>query len=209
MTANNPVDTPTQVSPPPVPELAGGWGMRVLDPNSVDADLVVGWMSLPHVERYWDQAWSKDRWLAEWASQLAGDHSRPVLVSLGGTDTSADVMYLEIYRPAVDRIAEYCLTFPADIGLHVAIGDPARTGRGLVRRFLPVLTGALFSADPACGRVLLEPDVRNTAAIKAFRAGGFEETDRLRLPEKTAALMVRTRAGDGVVSGFAGDDTAG
>ncbi|KAA2261992.1 acetyltransferase [Solihabitans fulvus] len=177
------------VSAPPVPVLGDGWALRVVDPDSPDLDLVQRWMQAPHVAAYWLQAWPRQRWHEELSRQLGGTHSRPCLVSRDGIP----VLYLEIYRPVLDQLGACYPARPQDVGLHLAIGELGRTGRGLVSSLLPVLTAALFEADPLCGRVLLEPDVRNTAAVRAFGSGGFRLAGEIDLPDKTAALFVCPR----------------
>jgi lysine N-acyltransferase len=174
---------------PPLPVLRDGWHVRVADPDSPDLDLVHRWMQAPHVAAFWHQAWPRERWDAELRRQLRGKHSLPCLVSLTGTT----VVYLEVYRAVRDVVGGVYPVRPHDLGLHVAVGDLALTDKGLVRSLLPVLTDALFEADPECTRVLLEPDVRNRRAISAFTAGGFTPVGEVLLPDKVALLMVRSR----------------
>lgn len=177
------------VPPPPLPTLTDGWSVRPADPDGFDLDLVHGWMRSPHVAAFWNQAWSRKRWEAELRGQLAGAHSLPCLVSRDDDP----VLYLEIYRVARDRVARCYPAAPHDLGLHVAIGEAAMTGRGLVRSLLPILVSALFETDPKCARVVLEPDVRNKRAIASFQAGGFSISGEITLPDKTALLMVCER----------------
>jgi RimJ/RimL family protein N-acetyltransferase len=176
------------VPPPPLPEV-DGWLVRRADPDGADPDLLCRWMRSPHVAEYWRQAWPRARWERELRDQLGGAHSLPCVVERD----DGPVLYLEVYRAARDRVASCYPAAPHDLGLHVAIGDPARTGRGLVRALLPPLTDALFAADPECTRVILEPDVRNERAIRSFTAGGFTPAGEISLPDKTALLMVRAR----------------
>jgi len=55
-------------------------------------------MNEPHVAQFWDQAWTAERWAGAIAGQLAGDHSRPHLVSHEGVPLA----YVEIYRTPSD-----------------------------------------------------------------------------------------------------------
>jgi RimJ/RimL family protein N-acetyltransferase len=185
MTARTAVDVP----PPPVVRLPAPWSLHAVDPAGPDLALVHGWMRAPHVAAFWRQPWPLDRWRAELTGQLAGDHSRPCLVSEDGSP----VLYLEVYRVARDRVAACYPAGAHDLGLHVAVGELAHTGRGLVRRLLPVLATALFQADPRCRRLVLEPDVANRPAIRAFQAGGFTRVGEITLPDKTAELLVLDR----------------
>ena len=177
------------VPAPPLPALGGGWSARAVDPDSFDLQLVHGWMQSPHVAAFWQQAWSRELWEEELRTQLRGVHSLPCLVGRDGTP----MLYLEIYRAARDQVARCYRALPHDLGLHVAVGDLALTDRGLVRSVLPVLTEALFAADPECTRVLLEPDVRTKRAIASFHAGGFEPIGEILLPGKVALLMIHSR----------------
>jgi RimJ/RimL family protein N-acetyltransferase len=174
---------------PPLPVLGAGWHARKVDPDTFDLELVHGWMQSPHVAAFWQQAWPRELWEKELRAQLAGVHSLPCLV--GREDLP--LIYLEIYRAARDQVARCYPARPHDLGVHVAVGDLGMTDRGLVRSLLPVLTAALFEADPKCDRVLLEPDVRNKRAIASFQAGGFEVVDEILLPGKVSLLMVCER----------------
>ncbi|MGH3937318.1 MAG: GNAT family N-acetyltransferase [Pseudonocardiaceae bacterium] len=174
----------------PAPAVDAPWQVRPAEPHGADLDRVVRWMAQPHIEDFWQQAWSADRWAKEITTQRAGEHSLPCLVFQGGTA----VAYLEIYRARQDRISALYPTEEHDLGVHVAIGEAGNTGRGLGRSLLRAIGEGLFAADPACRRVVAEPDVRNVASLRAFAAAGFRRCGELTLPEKTAALLVRPRA---------------
>ncbi|MEU4193871.1 GNAT family N-acetyltransferase [Kribbella sp. NPDC026611] len=155
--------------------------------GTADAARIAQWMSQPHIQRWWQQDWSVARWAQEIEQQAAGEHSVPCVVAVEAEDFG----YVELYRVRLDRLAEHYAYDDHDWGVHVAIGDLTRVGRGLGRRLLRALADALLAADSACQRVVAEPDVTNSPSIRAFRAAGFEERGELRLPDKTAVLMVR------------------
>lgn len=181
-------DSALHVPPPPAVELAEPWSVR--EPRrEADVELVQRWMARPHVAEFWCQNWPLDRWRDEIATQLAGDHSRPLLVARGGRDLA----YLEVYRVVRDRLAGCYRNDPHDIGLHIAIGERESTGRGTGRELLTDVAAAALVADPRCGRVVAEPDSGNAASVAAFRAAGFTAEGEVTLPDKTATLMVRAR----------------
>ncbi|NUP75983.1 MAG: acetyltransferase [Nonomuraea sp.] len=175
------------VGPPPLPQVEPPWGIRPVSPE--DARLVWRWMNEPHVAAAWDQAWPLDRWTAELTSQLAGDHSLPCVVTYAGRD----VAYVEIYRVCRDRLAALYAGDPHDLGVHLAIGDAADTGHGLGSRLLRAVAGGLLAADPACARVVAEPNVLNAPSIRAFGNAGFHRAGDVEFPHKRAALMIRPR----------------
>jgi RimJ/RimL family protein N-acetyltransferase len=180
------------VPAPPLPVLAAPWSARAARPDAGDPELLQAWMARPHVAEFWRQAWSAAEWTRELHRQLAGDHSVPLLVDSGGVP----VAYLEVYRVLRDRLAGHYSWHPHDLGVHIAIGEPSRTGRGLGRALLRAVAGALLVADPKCPRVVAEPDVRNAHSVRAFTAAGFRAAGEVTLPDKVAALLVFDRDQD-------------
>jgi RimJ/RimL family protein N-acetyltransferase len=168
-------------------QLEDGFDLRPADAS--DAARIALWMAQPHIQRWWHQDWSVERWAQELEQQSAGEHSVPCVVAVDAEDFG----YVELYRVRLDRLAEYYSSGEHDWGVHVAIGDPALAGRGLGRRLLRALADALLVAVPACERVVAEPDVQNTPSVRAFVAAGFDRFGEIELPDKTAVLMVRTR----------------
>jgi lysine N-acyltransferase len=177
--------------PPPVPVLGPPWDVRVL--GAPDAPLVSRWMNEPHVEQFWEQAWPPERWAATIAEQLAGDCSRPCLVSYRGEP----VAYLEIYRTPRDVVGLQYDADPFDLGIHLAIGDRSRTGRGLGRRLVRAVADGLFAADHRLRRVLADPDERHRVARRMFEAAGFRLLGVRDLGHKRAALHFYEISPDG------------
>lgn len=179
----------TVIPGPPLPLLTGPWSARVAKAEGADLDLVHGWMQSPHIDAFWHQAWPRERWYEEIAGHLAGDAILPVLVSLD----DEPLAYIEVYRVLRDRLTEHYAYLPRDLGLHMAIGEVSRTGKGLGRSLLRALAEGLLAADPACARVVAEPDVTNAPSLKAFAAAGFRPVREVTFPEKTAVLLVHPR----------------
>ncbi|MEU8221917.1 GNAT family N-acetyltransferase [Kribbella sp. NPDC048915] len=165
--------------------------LRVADP--ADAPRIALWMQRPHIVRWWQQDWCVERWAQEIERQVAGEHSTPYVVAVDGEEFA----YVEVYRVRHDRLAKYYVYGEDDRGVHVAIGDVSRVGRGLGKQLLRSLAEQVFLAEPACAQVVAEPDIDNVPSVRAFTAAGFVQHGELRLPEKTALLMVRTRAAQG------------
>jgi RimJ/RimL family protein N-acetyltransferase len=176
------------VPAPPLPRVRAPWSIR---PARVAEDLerVWRWMQAPHVAAFWKQDWPVERWRAELERQAAGDHSLPCMLDFEGTP----VAYLEVYRVVRDRLAGYYPERPHDLGVHVAIGEPGHTGRGLGRALLREVAEGLLAADPRCTRVVAEPDARNAPSLRAFTAAGFRPVGSIHLPDKRATLLVYPR----------------
>ncbi len=177
------------VPAPPVPRLRAPWSARLAS-VSADLECLHLWMQAPHVAEFWKQAWPLERWRAELERQLSGDHSLPCMVDYEG----APVAYLEVYRVVRDRLSGHYAERPYDLGVHVAIGELGRTGRGMGRALLREVAQGLLAADPACSRVVAEPDVRNAPSLRAVTAAGFRAIGPITLSDKGATLFVYPRS---------------
>lgn len=143
-------------------------------------------MRQPGIEEFWHQAWAPARWRAELVRQFSGVHSRPCLVDLDGVPLA----YLEIYRVRLDVLAGAYHPDPDDLGVHIAIGATEHRGRGLGTRLLSAVIDDLLQH---CGRVVAEPDLRNSRSIQAFHRAGFISHGEIALPDKAAMLMIAGR----------------
>ena len=170
--------------PPPAPVLKPPWSVRLLTPDGDDPELVSRWMNEPHVAEFWEQAWPPERWAAAIAGQLAGDYSRPYLVSRD----AEPLAYVEIYRTPRDVVGRHYPADPYDLGLHLAIGEKGRTGRGQGRALVRAIAEGLAVADPRCPKVLADPDERHVIARRTFLSAGYQLLGVRDLGHKHAAL---------------------
>lgn len=169
-------------------------GRFTLAPVRLDQDLprIHRWMNDPVVDAFWQLAGPIERTAAYLAAQRDRPHTAGYLARLGGRA----IGYWEIYAAAHDRLAQHYDARPADIGIHLLIGEPDRRGLGLGATLLRALGDALQADSPrAPRRLVADPDERDTAAVRAFTAAGFAAAGTLDLPEKRATLMLREPAG--------------
>ncbi len=99
----------------------------------------------------------------------------------------------QTYEPAADPVGERYPVRPGDIGMHLLLAPPGRPPRGLVDALGPACARFLFS-DPAKDRIVVEPDVRNAAALKRLEREGFTFDSEIDMPGKRARLAFLTRA---------------
>jgi RimJ/RimL family protein N-acetyltransferase len=164
-----------------------------LIPADLARDLAVisRWMNDPVVAEFWELAGEQRITEAHLRAQAEGDgRSVPCLGVLDGIPMS----YWEIYRADLDPVARHYPARPHDTGVHLLIGGVADRARGLGTTLLRAVSDLVFDHRPACGRVIAEPDLRNTPSVSAFLSAGFRLSAELELPGKRAALMIRDRA---------------
>lgn len=81
---------------------------------------------------------------------------------------------------------------PGDVGTHFPVAPPETPVHGYTLAVIRTVMETLF-ADPAVRRVVVEPDVTNTAVHALNEAVGFEVIGEIAKPWKDALLSVCTR----------------
>ena len=125
----------------------------------------------------------------EYARIAASEHYEAYL----GLHRGAPAFLVERYDPAHSELATRYAAEPGDVGMHFLTAPTNAPEHGFTLAVLVTIMEMLF-ADPATRRVVVEPDVRNTAVHRLNAAVGFEIEHELPLPAKTAYLSTCTRA---------------
>ena len=157
-----------------------------------DHDLLVTWMNDPDVAEFWLLDGPPERTLGYLAELHKATHSKPYIGALDGTPMS----YFELYWADLDPLAQHYDAAPYDAGIHLLLGPSDSRGRGLGAQLLRAVSELILGLRPEVSRVVAEPDVRNVRSIAAFERAGFVRSADLDLPDKRAALMIKTREPD-------------
>ncbi|CCH19147.1 GNAT family N-acetyltransferase [Micromonospora lupini] len=171
-----------------VDDRLGAFALRTLEPEA-DAPLLHGWVTHPKAAFWLMQDADEARVTEEYRRIAAHPHHDAYL----GLWRGEPAFLAERYDPArVELVGLYDVQ-PGDVGMHflcAPAGDPVH---GFTRAVITTVMAWLF-ADPATERVVVEPDVRNTAVHALNAAVGFEVVGPIAKPEKDALLSVCTRA---------------
>ena len=166
---------------------AGNFALRRVDPDQ-DLELVHSWMNDPEVARFWKMPWPRAEIASYLHRQDRSRHSTPYLGILNGVPNS----YWELYHADLDPLGQHYPAREHDVGLHMLLGPAECRGRRLAADLIRTVSTRLLARDPRT-RVVAEPDVENTRAIRTLEALGFRRAADLDLPNKRAALMVLDR----------------
>lgn len=175
------------VPAPPVPVLEAPYTLRVADVS--DAELITEWMNRPHLAAAWEYDWPASRWRRHLQAQLEGTYSLPLIGALHGVDRG----YLELYRAAKDSIATHYDAHPHDLGLHAAIADQPFVSRGFGPLLLPRIVASVFEIEPDCGRLMFDPDHRNTAVRRLCEYVGCRFLGEYEMANRRMALYAFDR----------------
>jgi RimJ/RimL family protein N-acetyltransferase len=156
-----------RVPAPPMPEVPSPYACRLVDPEA-DAERIAEWMSRPHLERSWGQAWPASRWREYLRTQLAGTYCRPFIGSIDEHDHG----YVELYRAAKDLVSTQYQSDPCDLGVRPALADLEVLNQGMVLLLLPHFVASVFNAEPQCRRIMFDPDHRNAPLREFCESGG-------------------------------------
>ncbi|MFI6132861.1 GNAT family N-acetyltransferase [Micromonospora sp. NPDC051141] len=165
-------------------------GELTLQPVRPDrhAELLHGWVSLPR-NAFWGMG------------SHTVDDVREVYAFLDGLDTHHAYLILlngepvglfQTYRPEADPVGERYPVQPGDVGMHLLLNPPRHLARGLTAAVGPALARFLLR-DPAARRIVVEPDVRNAAALRRLTVEGFTFASEIDMPDKRAQLAFLTR----------------
>ncbi|MEU1753618.1 GNAT family N-acetyltransferase [Micromonospora matsumotoense] len=165
----------------------GEFALRTLDPEG-DAALLHGWVTHPKSAFWLMQDADVDRVAREYRGIADHPHHDAYL----GLWRGEPAFLAERYDPARVELVDLYPPADGDVGMHFLCAPTDRPVHGFTRAVITTVLDWLF-ADPTIRRVVVEPDVRNTAVHALNAAVGFTVVGPIRKPEKDALLSVCTR----------------
>jgi RimJ/RimL family protein N-acetyltransferase len=165
----------------------GTFSVRPVDPDG-DAALLHGWLTHPKSVFWLMQDATVDDVRQEYRRIAATPGHEAYL----GLHEDAPAFLAERYDPAREPVGNTYEVRPGDVGMHFLVAPADTPLRGFTRAVITTVMELLF-ADPGTRRVVVEPDVRNTAVHVLNAAVGFEPARTVTLPGKDALLSFCTR----------------
>ncbi|OIJ90485.1 GNAT family N-acetyltransferase [Streptomyces monashensis] len=161
---------------------------RTVDPLK-DAELLHSWVTHPKAA-FWMMQDARLEDVERAYTEIAADPHHHALL---GIQDGEPAFLMEYYDPTRRELVGLYEALPGDIGMHF-LTPPAETPvHGFTRSVITGVVARLFE-DPAVTRVVVEPDVRNTAVHTLNEAVGFVPEREIQKPEKKALLSFCTRA---------------
>ncbi|WP_306189924.1 MULTISPECIES: GNAT family N-acetyltransferase [unclassified Streptomyces] len=161
--------------------------IRPLDPLT-DTRLLHGWVTHPKAAFWMMQDAGPADVERAYLDIAADEHHHAFL----GLHDGEPAFLMERYDPAHRELAGLYEPEPGDVGMHFLVAPTDTPVHGFTRAVITAVMRHLFE-DPAVRRVVVEPDVRNTAVRALNEAVGFEPEREIRKPEKKALLSFCTR----------------
>jgi aminoglycoside 6'-N-acetyltransferase len=137
-----------------------------------DLQLIADWLREPHLATWWLPGTTAEAEIADYRENIVGgvDPATHLLtVVVNGTP----VGWCQWYRWAdYPPEAEGMGALPSEAGIDYAIGDPAKTGRGVGTELIAALVAEVRRHHPGAG-ILTDPDARNVASRRVLEKNGF------------------------------------
>ncbi|MFJ1563076.1 GNAT family N-acetyltransferase [Streptomyces erythrochromogenes] len=165
----------------------GDFAIRPLDPFA-DAELLHGWVTHPKASFWMMQDASLPDVEREYMRITAHEHHQAYI----GLHEGRPAFLMETYDPGELELVGLYDARPGDVGMHFLVAPSDQPLHGFTRAVITTVMAAIF-ADPATVRVVVEPDVANTAVHALNEAVGFVPERQVTKPEKEALLSFCTR----------------
>jgi RimJ/RimL family protein N-acetyltransferase len=166
----------------------GSFTLRRLD-IAADAELLHSWVTHPKAA-YWMM---QDCDLAQVEAEYRRIANHPHHDAFLGLWNGRPAFLAERYHPAYVELKGLYDAQDGDVGMHFLCAPTSRPTHGFTHAVITAVMSWLF-ADPATRRVVVEPDVRNSAVHALNAAVGFTVVGEITTPEKQALLSTCTRA---------------
>ena len=157
-------------------------------------DLLHCWLQQPHVREFWDDGHrTREQVQAHYFGPDAFNpdalNTDPANASFVFTLAGRPAGYLQTYRVELSsEYAQWRSPHGETWGLDLLLGAATDTGQGhgpqIIRAFMKLWQGL----HPDLSRLLIDPDIRNIRAIRAYQKAGFSSVGELARP--AAALRI-------------------
>jgi aminoglycoside 6'-N-acetyltransferase len=152
------------------------------DLEETDMAVLGGWMSEPHVVRWWGDPAEA---LAKIREAMSDPATRPMIVELAGEP----IAYLQQYDPHMEEGHPYRDQPKGTLGLDLTIGSSQHLGIGHGPAILREYAQQLF--DGGVPRLVIDPHPENLRAIRAYEKAGFAAFDQRTTVYGPALMMAR------------------
>lgn len=172
----------------------GTWPIELRPLTAADLPVLHEWLGREHVCRWWGEPGPSARTVEHYLPAIEGHEPTDLFaVVLAGRDVGLAQTYLVADYP------DYAALVGLDdgvAGLDLFVADAQLTGRGLGTAVIRRLVADVVFARPETIACIADPDVRNSASIRAFEKAGFTHVREVLDPEdgELHALMKLERA---------------
>ena len=155
-----------------------------------DFDLLYFWLNIPHVKKFWypNENLTFDDISEKYLKRINEDKVQQYIFSID----NLDIGFIQTYF--VDDLSEFMVKGIGK-GIDLYIGDKNYLYKGYGFTIIREFIAKFVFSDKSVEYVVIDPIVRNTGAIKAYKKAGFEHTNTAynKYEKEDSHYMVMTR----------------
>ncbi len=140
-----------------------------------DFPRLAGWLSEPHVARWWNHEFTPDALERDFGRSVDGEEpGEDYLVSLDGSPIGL-IQYsrYEDYPEYLDELEPLLVVPDGAVAVDYLIGDPELIGRGVGSAMIAAFVREIWQANPAATCVVVPVNSANEASWRALLRAGF------------------------------------
>lgn len=156
--------------------------------QSSDFKKIYDWIQQPHVSKWWSDPNDWSEFKLKFQRKLESPYRSCFIIYVDDTA----IGYIQSY--AANKFPEWPSEQDGTYGMDLFIGEDDYIGKGYGSRIVAQFVQELFKS-PKVERIIINPDINNSAAIKAYERAGFKAVKEKKRPSETELLMEIKRLG--------------
>ena len=149
------------------------------------------WRNEPHVTRWWYEDDDSEPTLDVVAKNYGPDHDEAeqrFIILLGGRPIGYIQMYLLSDWPDYATLIQ-----EQGAGIDLFIGEPDLINKGIGTSVIQRFVEDVVFADPSIDTCIIDPEITNTAAIRAYEKAGFVAVRTVVVPNTPGPELIMRR----------------
>lgn len=155
--------------------------------STSDIKQIYDWTQQPHVKKWWQDP---EDWL-EFKQKFEDKLQSPYRACFIIYIENKAVGYIQTYQ--ANKFPEWTNQPDGTYGMDLFIGDPEFIGKGYGTQIVAKFVEELFKL-PEIKRIIINPDVNNIAAVRAYEKAGFKKLYEIKRENGTEILMAMAKS---------------
>lgn len=161
-------------------DITYGISFKLLEQSGIRQ--IYDWIQKPHVKQWWLDSNIWPEFKQKFESKLKSPYRACFVIYI----ENKPVGYIQSY--IANKFPEWQSEPDGTYGMDIFIGETNYIGKGYGSRIVAQFVKELFKS-PKVLRVIINPDIKNSAAIRAYERVGFRVIKEIKLSTGTELLM--------------------
>ncbi len=150
--------------------------------STSDIKQIYDWTQQPHVKKWWQDPEDWEEFKNKFEDKLISPDRACFVIYI----ENKSVGYIQTYQ--ANKFPEWTDQPDGTYGMDLFIGNPNFIGKGFGTEIVKLFVEKIFENSKAT-RIIINPDVNNIAAIRAYEKAGFKKLHEIKRENDTEILM--------------------